>query len=127
MKYCPYCGSDLADTDVLFCSECGKKLSGKEKQTSAAPKPEKKPKKKRNAKQRQKMASTSAGRQPDCEAEDSLSKAEEGYDGYYEDVQPTDEGSQREGIDKELMKKIALLAAGVLVIVGICVAFMYLI
>ena len=127
MKYCPYCGSDLVDTDVLFCSECGKKLSGKEKQTSVAKKPEKKSKKKGNTRQKQKTSSIKAVQQSDNEPEDSVSKADEGYDGYYDDVQPADEGNHREGIDKELMKKILLLAVGVLVIVGICVAFMYLV
>lgn len=26
MKFCPYCGADLLDENVLFCSNCGKKL-----------------------------------------------------------------------------------------------------
>ena len=26
MKFCPYCGADLLDSDALFCANCGKKL-----------------------------------------------------------------------------------------------------
>lgn len=26
MKFCPYCGANLFDENVLFCSNCGKKL-----------------------------------------------------------------------------------------------------
>ena len=26
MKFCPYCGADLLDDNVLFCGQCGKKL-----------------------------------------------------------------------------------------------------
>ena len=26
MKYCPYCGADLADSAASFCMECGKSL-----------------------------------------------------------------------------------------------------
>ena len=26
MKYCPYCGADLADGAASFCMECGKSL-----------------------------------------------------------------------------------------------------
>ena len=26
MKFCPYCGADLLESNVLFCAHCGKKL-----------------------------------------------------------------------------------------------------
>ena len=28
MKFCPYCGAELANSKAPFCSECGKSLSG---------------------------------------------------------------------------------------------------
>ena len=49
----------------------------------------------------------------------------DGYDGYYDDVLPQDDGGVRQGIDSDLAKKIAILIAGVLLIVGVCVAVMY--
>ena len=56
MRFCPYCGAEMQEPDILFCTECGRKL-------------------------------------PD-------------YDGYYEDVLPIDEEREREGIDRELVKKL---------------------
>ena len=53
-------------------------------------------------------------------------KREDGYDGYYDDVCPADEGRQRDGMDQELIKKIILLAVSALLVVGACVAMMYL-
>lgn len=48
------------------------------------------------------------------------------YDGYYDDVLPMDEGRQREGIDRSIVKKIAILISGLVVVIGFCVALMYL-
>ena len=63
----------------------------------------------------------------DEQADGISSKSDDGYDGYYDDVLPSDEGHQQEGLDKELLKKIILLVVGVLVISGICVVFMNLV
>ena len=51
---------------------------------------------------------------------------EEDYDGYYDDVLPMDTGRQREGIDRSIVKKIAILISGLVVVIGLCVALMYL-
>ena len=53
-------------------------------------------------------------------------KAEDGYDGYYDDIVPTDTGKPREGVDWVLMKKIGLIGAAVVVIICLCIAAMYL-
>lgn len=62
--------------------------------------------------------------QPEKSSE--LEKPADDYDGYYEDVRPVDEGRLKEGLDQNLIKKIILLAASALLIVGACVALMYL-
>lgn len=49
----------------------------------------------------------------------------DGYDGYYEDVLPLDNGGTRQGVDVALVKKVSALVAGVLFIVGTCVSIMY--
>jgi predicted amidophosphoribosyltransferase len=38
MKYCPYCGWELQDSNVSFCSECEKKLNGDNDERSQTPK-----------------------------------------------------------------------------------------
>ena len=49
----------------------------------------------------------------------------DGYDGYYEDVIPVDNGGTRQGVDVTLVKKVSTLVAGVLFVVGACVSIMY--
>lgn len=52
-------------------------------------------------------------------------KYRDGYDGYYDDVLPIDNGIVRRNVDETIIKKIALLVSGVLLVVGACVAIMY--
>ena len=49
----------------------------------------------------------------------------DGYDGYYDDIRPIDEGHEREGVDKELIKKIAIIIGVLFVVIAACVALMY--
>ena len=48
MKFCPYCGAELLDETIAFCTECGKALPEKEQQSEQEekipPKKKKKPK-----------------------------------------------------------------------------------
>lgn len=50
---------------------------------------------------------------------------DDGYDGYYNDVLPPDLGCEKEGLDKELIRKVALVGIGVFVIISMCVALLY--
>ena len=47
-------------------------------------------------------------------------------DGYYEDVQPIDADRQREGVDTRLILRVVLLVAGVALVIGGCVAALFL-
>ena len=51
---------------------------------------------------------------------------EDGYDGYYDDVLPSDAGKLKEGPDMELVKKVSAVAGVMLLIVILCVVAMYL-
>lgn len=131
MKFCPYCGAELANGEAPFCSECGKSLSGvipENAQTESENKPiKRKPDRKRQkAKKKGKHLPTVPAEPSSVSDENQVFSQDDGYDGYYDDVPPLDEGSHREGIDKDLLKKIAALVIGVLVIVAACVALMYL-
>lgn len=129
MKYCPYCGAGFSEGTVSFCSDCGKKLpepkeaeaAGKEspkKVTTKKSKPmkEKKEKRKRESKKKK-------------ENKDILEivgeAVDDGYDGYYNDVLPPDTDRVKDGLDKELIKKIIALCIGVTVIILMCVALLY--
>lgn len=46
-------------------------------------------------------------------------------DGYYDDVRPVDEGHEFDGVDKELIKKIAIIIGVLFVVIIACVALMY--
>lgn len=50
---------------------------------------------------------------------------DDGYDGYYDDIRPIDEGREREGVDKELIKKIAVIIGVLFIVIAACVALMY--
>ena len=133
MKFCPYCGADLLKEDAGFCAECGKKLSVAEEAPSPAheadsqhdAKPSKqKVSKKGSQKRRQpkpKKEKVQKPSLPEIEGE----PVEDGYDGYYDDILPPDLDREKEGPDKELIKKIITLTVAVILIIGLCVVMMY--
>ena len=128
MKYCPYCGADLSDGVASFCMECGKSLptvdggrkNSKEENASPQKHTEKKRKKprKRFEKRREKICGEPF--------KSSVSPKDDGYDGYYDDVLPSDAGKRKEGVDMDLVKKISAVAGVMLLIVILCVVAMYL-
>ncbi len=116
MKYCPYCGADLIEESVSFCAECGKSLPvGKPQKEEPQAKPEikKAPMKKKKPIKKKEVSI------------DAKTVAEDNYDGYYNDIRPVDEGHEREGIDKEIIKKISVIIGVLFVVVIACVALMY--
>lgn len=119
MKYCPYCGSDLLNDEVSFCVECGKQLPGRNTQES-----------KSEPSVTDRDIPTAAHSQDyhddtEQEQEDTKADPDAGYDGYYDDVLPDDHGNFRSGVDKQLLKKIAVLGISVVLIICACVAIMY--
>jgi len=151
MKYCPYCGAHLFGGAASFCTECGKKLPCDQnlpepkKKNVSSHSPEHKPpatgrnplpatrnpngsaarkraepkRKKRNPRSR------SAERKPELEHTKKSDPRDEGYDGYYDDVLPVDNGHIRDRSNPELIKRVVLIAAGALVIVILSVVLMY--
>ena len=117
MKYCPYCGADLIEDAVSFCAECGKQLPASKAQKE---KPKEKPEIKKTSKKKKKKPVKKAESSIDVET-----VVDDGYDGYYDDIRPVDEGHEREGMDKELIKKIAIIIAVLFVVIAACVALMY--
>ena len=130
MKFCPYCGADLVDSKVLFCAECGAKLPPheagrteplKEDMRPASQVPTEETYKRKKKKGRKKKALEKKPSQPI----EGIKPEDDGYDGYYDDVLPPDVDRTREGIDKELVKKIIVLGVSVLLIISLCVVMMY--
>lgn len=123
MKYCPYCGANLPEETVSFCSECGNALPDKMKNDTQQDRRKDGPVKRKRKPEKQSRQAM----KPEQEVtEEKMPEADDGYDGYYDDIVPMDAGRQKEGIDKSIVKKIAILIAGLVVIIGICVALMYL-
>lgn len=130
MKYCPYCGADLPKEDAAFCMECGKQLSVKEQAAKAERlAPSARPKKAKQAKKKKEKRSNPPKEKKKSKKENLPETPEEpvddGYDGYYNDVLPPDLDREKEGLDKELIKKIVALCVGVAFIIGICIVMMY--
>lgn len=130
MKYCPYCGTNLPKDDSAFCTECGEPLSAKEnqpifEQTPTSAKTDKATQAKRKKEKKAKPPKEKKKRKADPLPEIVGEAVDDGYDGYYNDVFPPDLGWEKEGIDKELIKKIVALSISVVFIIGICIAMMY--
>ena len=144
MKRCPECGARTKNRSAVHCPSCNAPLPahrpsiGKyEIQSKSGRKPlivsdrrissESDSKAKRKRKTPEK---TSEERLPNTDAkrvsgkpprDDSL------YDGYYDDVLPSDSGEYCQALDTRTMKNIAILLAAMFVVVTICVvALLYL-
>lgn len=145
MKYCPYCGATLLGGAASFCAECGKETPSAEKHPE--PEPEKTPyinadrkpqaagkrfpagnhkaiKSKKSKNRRPPPFQQPNRQQAPAEVEGSDPR-DEGYDGYYNDVTPIDDGQTRDRVDPELIKRMAFIAAGALVIIIFAVILMY--
>jgi hypothetical protein len=129
MKYCPYCGAALAVSAAPFCAECGKALP-----SAAKPRPSgsRKPGYPLSQKTRPAAKNTApffprpAQKHRGPERTRKPNPRDEGYDGYYDDVKPIDNGHVRERMDSQLVKRIVILAAGAFVLVMFSVILMYL-
>ena len=128
MKYCPYCGAGFSDGTVSFCTECGKKLPDEKTVPPEAKELSKKvaKKQKRKKEKKEKHKKDAKKKNPEKEIPEVMGEAvDDGYDGYYNDVLPPDAGRVKDGLDKELVKKIVALCIGVTVIILMCVALLY--
>lgn len=132
MKYCPYCGAEVNDGTVSFCSECGKPFQGQEEATTkthekkgaSGKSTKKKARKEKTAKQVKVKKEKPKKKSKDI-PEIIGEPVDDGYDGYYNDVLPPDTDRVKDGMDKELVKKIVALCIGVSVIILMCVALLY--
>jgi len=133
MKYCPYCGASCID-DAVFCMGCGKNIpESQSQQTQTAPaaadaatttqgKAKKPPELKRRKPRRQLDPLPS---EPESEPARTVDP-DTGYDGYYNDVLPPDHDREQKGTDRKLIKQIAWVGAGALVIIGLAILAMQL-
>ena len=123
VKYCPYCGAEIASGAFSFCPSCGESLPVLEQPATEQPlenptPQEDKPKKERPRKRERPLKKP---KRPISPEEEDLD-----YDGYYEDVRPIDDDRQREGVDTKLILRVVLLVAGVGLVIGGCVAALFL-
>lgn len=128
MKYCPYCGAGFSDGTVSFCTECGKKLPEEKTVPPEAKEQSKKvaKKQKRKKEKKEKHKKDAKKKKPEREIPEVMGEAvDDGYDGYYNDVLPPDIDRVKDGLDKELVKKIVALCIGVAVVILMCVALLY--
>ena len=125
MKYCPYCGVSLLGGAVSFCAECGKPTPGTTQFQSNNPS-------NRDSKKAKKKKVFGKNPEPKPQkkqpSDDAISPnpRDDGYDGYYDDVRPMDNGYERERMDPELIKKVCMVAGGALLIIGLSVVMMLL-
>lgn len=141
MKYCPFCGAELLGADISFCAKCGKQLPAgaapqtepgtppvasdpqrdKNKKASSA-RPKRNPRKKNKPVIEPHQAEPVINQSVEDTAQDPAFADE--YDGYYDDVEPVDAGDSRPDLDREMIKRVALLILGALLVIGLCVVMM---
>jgi uncharacterized Zn finger protein (UPF0148 family) len=148
MNYCPTCGASLLGGTVNFCSDCGDNLSldtKTPKQSREVPhtESERNPseitvKSKRKTKQFKQRPVKKSAKKPqnsksnlptepiESSGDKTLEQNDDGYDGYYDDIKPLDDGCIRDRSDPELVKRIVMIAAGAFAIVILSVVMMYL-
>jgi hypothetical protein len=129
MKFCTYCGARLTVGAAAFCAECGKPLTDSVPQTESqkdeipqtqqqkhilTSKPKNARKKRGKPPRTQKSRPAPESAPPD-----------DGYDGYYDDVPPADNGHSRKKLEPELIRRIILLGAGVILLITLAVLAMY--
>lgn len=124
MSYCPYCGVDLLGDAFSFCPVCGNSLSESERRHEQE---KRKPRNPKAGPHKKKKKRSRRENQPDRSPKHKHEHIDDDYDGYYDDVLPADDGEIRQGLDKNMIKRIAGLIACVLVAILACVALMYLI
>ena len=130
MKYCPYCGTSIASIDgaVSFCTECGKKIVSSTPTTSQDGKSEEKKATQVSLKTTNRQKKKTVPKTPPFPSSEPIPRetTDSDYDGYYDNILPSDIGRQHEGLDKELLKKILAVVGGLILTVLLCVTAMYL-
>lgn len=142
MRFCPYCGAELLKEDAAFCVECGVRINPSEGKTGSSermreggdngrreqpsqrrPRPEER---RRNADHGKRRTQGKPNHREESRPvrRYKLDQVDD-YDGYYDDIVPSDKGNLHEEIDKKLIKKIGLLIFGVLMVVSLCLLMMY--
>ena len=109
----------MKKTDGKFTAICHEVAA--DSQHNAKPSKQKTPKKDSRKRKKSKQKKVQEPPLPEIEGE----PAEDGYDGYYDDILPPDLDREKEGPDKELIKKIVSLTVAVIFIIGLCVVMMY--
>lgn len=127
MKYCSNCGAELGDSTASFCSECGKPLNTVEGPSEAPAENEKNvPTKNKKKSNKEKPAKQKKNKKAEKVPKEIIDEpVDDGYDGYYNDVLPPDLDRVKEGLDKELIKKVVAVAVGVIFIISMCVVMLY--
>lgn len=123
MKYCPYCGAEILSGAFSFCPSCGESLPvlAQPAAENSPGKPSPKGEKAKRERTRKRERPPRKPKQPVPPEVENLD-----YDGYYEDVQPIDADRQQEGVDTRLILRVVLLVAGVALVIGGCVAALFL-
>lgn len=142
MRFCPYCGAELLKEGAAFCVECGARINTPEGERESSRRKQESSRNRKSEHPRQKRTRPAEGkRKEEPEKRRQQRKSDnrdkrrpvrrykldqvDDYDGYYDDIIPSDKGNRREEIDRNLIKKIGGLILGVLIIVTLCLIMMY--
>ncbi|WP_353963955.1 hypothetical protein [Ruthenibacterium intestinale] len=118
----------MQDSAASFCSECGQKLVPVQEESCSEQKKKRFPPIFRAKNQKQQATDPVVSEREPAPPDESLLDAESdrNYDGYYDDILPTDLGKKREPVDRLLVIKVLLLCTAFFLIISACVVALYL-
>lgn len=128
MKFCPYGGAPSPGGAASFCSECGKSLAQNRRGTERLQRrPEKKQPLKPDmlTKKPPSKSQPHPRSNPNPRPKPKPNPQDVNYDGYYDDIQPVDGGDIRDRFDPEVLKRVAIIVAGALLLIIFSVVIMY--
>ena len=135
MRTCPKCGAKVKRDKASRCQKCGYLLPREQKATGAQ-ETGNQPASNKSARNAGNKSRTDAKMQRQAKMSHKTDRIritpdtertfkDESYDGYYDDVLPTDTGEYRQGLDQKTVRNILYLLIGVVVVVGLCVILLY--
>ena len=128
MKHCNHCGVSIKGNAAAFCPKCKKPLKKSQKGKRPVRKnPPQKPKLRKKKPPENKIfrfrlwlsgiLNPENNKKTDVEPVSVIIPADENYDGYYDDKLTDDNEEIKEALNPELIKRIAFISGGTLIIV----------
>ena len=129
--HCIHCGVPVKGSAAAFCPKCKKPLRKPSKNRHPVPtKPKQPPQIKKTQRKKKKSwldiirLKPLKDKKPDVENTPVKNPMDEDYDGYYDDKPTEDNRQDKESLEPELIKRIAIISCGAVVLIILAIILM---